>query len=80
MVTPKLRPLDVAYGLCFGVSILCLLFIYIRLTDISKQQPVANQDAVDLVQMVDDLLDDVSTRFAAVSTEIFAKSALFPLR
>ncbi|KFY20561.1 hypothetical protein V491_03623 [Pseudogymnoascus sp. VKM F-3775] len=36
-------------------------------------QPSANQDSLDLVKMVDDLLDDISTRFAATSTELFSK-------
>ncbi|OBT72886.1 hypothetical protein VF21_08041 [Pseudogymnoascus sp. 05NY08] len=36
-------------------------------------QPSANQDALDLVKMVDDLLDDISTRFTATSTELFSK-------
>ena len=44
-------------------------------TNISTQQPSANQDALDLVKMVDDLLDDISTRFTSTSTELFSKSA-----
>ncbi|OBT61129.1 hypothetical protein VE03_10841 [Pseudogymnoascus sp. 23342-1-I1] len=36
-------------------------------------QPSANQDALDLVKMVDDLLDDISTRFTSTSTELFSK-------
>lgn len=46
------------------------------ITNLSAQQPSANQDSLDLVKMVDDLLDDISTRFAATSTELFSKSAL----
>ncbi|KFY87146.1 hypothetical protein V500_07162 [Pseudogymnoascus sp. VKM F-4518 (FW-2643)] len=37
-------------------------------------QPSANQDALDLVKMVDDLLDDISTRFTSTSTELFSKT------
>ncbi|KFY07226.1 hypothetical protein V492_07323 [Pseudogymnoascus sp. VKM F-4246] len=36
-------------------------------------QPSANQDALDLVKMVDDLLDDISTRFTSTSTELYSK-------
>jgi hypothetical protein len=53
----------------------CLLSATI--TNIYAQQPTANQDALDLVKMVDDLLDDISTRFTSTSTELFSKS-VFP--
>ncbi|ELR02323.1 hypothetical protein VC83_01409 [Pseudogymnoascus destructans] len=36
-------------------------------------QPSANQDALDLVKMVDDLLAGISTRFTATWTELFSK-------
>lgn len=45
--------------------------------NILKQQTSASQDSPDLVKLVDDLLDDISSRFATVSTELFTKSACF---
>lgn len=36
-------------------------------------QTSVSQDSVDLVKMVDDLIDDISSRFATVSTELFSK-------
>lgn len=57
--------------------ILMFTLLSFTITNMSAQQPSANQDALDLVKMVDDLLDDISTRFTATSTELFSKSA-FP--
>lgn len=57
--------------------ILMFTLLSSTITNMSAQQPSANQDALDLVKMVDDLLDDISTRFTATSTELFSKSA-FP--
>lgn len=57
--------------------ILMFTLLSTGITDIYGQQPSASQDALDLVKMVDDLLDDISTRFTSTSTELFSKSA-FP--
>lgn len=53
------------------------MFTTTTITDISKQQTSVSQDALDLIKMVDDLIDDISSRFTSVSTELFSKSARF---
>ena len=72
------RPLSiVCAGYISRVSRVSIHDTHVYFTNIHAQQPSANQDALDLVKMVDDLLDDISTRFNATSTELFSKSA-FP--